>query len=367
MKRMNNKNPFAILFYSLVLMTVLFLAVSCNQTNKSETTNQLKTENASQIISSFFATNGNYIASEQFPGVLTAADVYQMLGKNILIIDLRNAEQYAAGFIEGAVNLKQEQLIDYFSTQINAASFEKIILVDSRGQLSSYATGILRLLGYDNVYSIRFGMSSWNKQIAQSGWDKAISNDLEGKLDKTAYPKNVANSQLPMLQTGGSTAFEIVLNRAEQLLDSSAPSFLVSYKEVISQPDKYYVISYIPEDLYLKTGHLSKAIQFTPKKSLLPEQELFCLPVDKPIAVYCFSGHQSANVAAYLRMLGYDAYSIIYGANSFINNTLVKDNSNIFFYWSDLHKNDFPLISGQKSKSNNSAATTEIKAAKGGC
>lgn len=367
MKRMKNKRLTYFAMQVVWLTTILFFVVSCNHTTKSESGNQSVIENASNELSSFFASNGNYIASEQFPAVLAAADVYQMLGKNILIIDLRNAEQYAAGFIEGAVNLRQEQLINYFATQINAASFEKIILVDSRGQLSSYATGIMRLLGYDNVYSIRFGMSSWNKQIAASGWDNAISNDLEGKLDKTEALKNPANNSLPLVQTAATTAFEIALKRAEQLLDTSAPSFLVSYKEVISQPDKYYTISFIPEEQHLKIGHLSKAVQFTPRKSLLPEQELFSLPTDKPIAIYCFTGHQSANVVAYLRMLGYDAFSVIYGANSFINSTLVKDNSNIYFYWSDLHKNDFPLSSGQKSKSNNTAGATEIKAAKGGC
>ncbi len=39
------------------------------------------------------------------------------------------------------------------------------------------------------------------------------------------------------------------------------------------------------------------------------------LPTDKKIVIYCWTGQTSAQVAAYLRMLGYDAVSMYYGMN----------------------------------------------------
>ena len=42
------------------------------------------------------------------------------------------------------------------------------------------------------------------------------------------------------------------------------------------------------------------------------------LPTDKTIVVYCYTGQNSASIAAYLRLMGYDAKSLKFGANSMI-------------------------------------------------
>ena len=36
---------------------------------------------------------------------------------------------------------------------------------------------------------------------------------------------------------------------------------------------------------------------------------------DKPVVVYCYTGQTSAHMAAYLRVLGYDAKSLLFGMN----------------------------------------------------
>ena len=87
---------------------------------------------------------------------------------------------------------------------IEASSFDKIIFVDNRGQMSSYATSITRLLGFDNTFFIRFGLSSWNEAFATTGWDMITSNVLEGKLEHEANEK-AAPTTLPNLQTNGTT------------------------------------------------------------------------------------------------------------------------------------------------------------------
>ena len=40
------------------------------------------------------------------------------------------------------------------------------------------------------------------------------------------------------------------------------------------------------------------------------------LPTDKKIVVYCYTGQTSAQTSAYLGVLGYDAYSLLYGVNA---------------------------------------------------
>ncbi len=48
------------------------------------------------------------------------------------------------------------------------------------------------------------------------------------------------------------------------------------------------------------------------------------LPTDKTIVVYCWTGQTSAQVVAYLRMLGYDAVSMYYGMNGCSYQSLTK-------------------------------------------
>jgi rhodanese-related sulfurtransferase len=46
------------------------------------------------------------------------------------------------------------------------------------------------------------------------------------------------------------------------------------------------------------------------------------LPTNQTIVVYCYTGQTSSFVAAYLRLLGYDAKSLSFGANAMIYDTM---------------------------------------------
>ncbi|MDF1575369.1 MAG: rhodanese-like domain-containing protein [Bacteroidales bacterium] len=57
---------------------------------------------------------------------------------------------------------------------------------------------------------------------------------------------------------------------------------------------------------------------------LAVDEVLKMLPTDKTIVVYCYSGQNSARIAAYLRVLGYDAKSLKFGANGMIYDEMTK-------------------------------------------
>lgn len=371
MKATMKRNSFAVkyrfngLAMALLLAVGMLFAVSCSNSQKP-VAQAAGIENESKELAAFFTSNGNYIASDKMPALITAAALYSIQDQNVLVIDVRDAETWAAGNIPGSVNMPQDQLIGFFENSIDPPSFDRIVLVDARGQNAAYLAGIFQLMGYHNVYSLKFGMSSWSKEIAANGWDKAVGDELSGKLETMATPKKANGNAWPQLTTGGQSGRDIARKRAAQLLSKETPAFLVDYKEAISHPDKYYLISYWPEQLYAEPGHLPGAIQYTPKTSLLPENELHTLPTDKPVLVYCNTGHQSANVVAYLRMLGYDAYSVYYGANSFMHASIKAPRFEPSHYWSEESKNDFPLTKGAAA-STAGGAKNEMKAAKGGC
>jgi rhodanese-related sulfurtransferase len=71
-------------------------------------------------------------------------------------------------------------------------------------------------------------------------------------------------------------------------------------------------------------------MQYTPKETIKLATDLKTLPVGKSIAVYCYTGQTSAFLVAYLRLLGYDAKSILYGTNAMMYDTMVTNAMTIF-------------------------------------
>src|SRR5664279_2071899 len=152
--------------------------------------------------------NGDYVDSKAYPSLIKASIVQESLGKNILIIDLRSQKQFSEGHIKDAVNKKFEDIPTYFETGIKPFEFDKIIMVSDDGQLSAYTTCLLRLMGYGNVYSMRWGMSAWNEKFAKEGWLSGVSGKYEEKLENKVNDRPAALS-MPDLRTNLSSGPEI--------------------------------------------------------------------------------------------------------------------------------------------------------------
>ena len=83
------------------------------------------------------------------------------------------------------------------------------------------------------------------------------------------------------------------------------------------------------------------AVQYQPNASLSSTTDLYTLPTDKQVLVYCSTGLSAAYVVAYLNLIGYDAGNLAYGANSFMNKTLKEKDWNGF---SKKEVNMYPVI-----------------------
>lgn len=62
-------------------------------------------------------------------------------------------------------------------------------------------------------------------------------------------------------------------------------------------------------------GHIPGAVNM-PGGSLFTAENLAKLPKDKPIVLNCYSGQTASQATAALRMMGYDAYNLLYGIPS---------------------------------------------------
>ncbi|MCD6659807.1 MAG: hypothetical protein LT105_06575 [Lentimicrobium sp.] len=358
------KNISSKVLWIITIVAIVGILNSCGSGKQVKDTANLTNE--SEILYNYLKESGNYINQPATPAIMTASDFIQIMdSQKIMVIDLRDSEQYAAGHVKGAVNVQPANVQEFFRNHIDAPSFERVVFLCNRGQLSAYVSGVMRLLGNSNTWAVRFGMSSLDSAMAK-GWDGVIGNHPEAITD-TANVALPAKGSLPIVATGGTSAYAIAAIQAGKLLAEDSKESLIEYAEVMKNPEAYHIVAYVAPEHYNKSGHLPGAVRFTPKKSFDLNAELLTLPADKPIVVYCFNGHHSAQATAYLRMLGYDARSLMYGGNAFMHDFLMKNDAGTPRYWSELQKNNVKLVSSGASAATGDNKKTEVKKAAGGC
>jgi rhodanese-related sulfurtransferase len=83
-------------------------------------------------------------------------------GESLLVLDVREAEEFKAGHIEGAVNVPIRSLMQNTS-QLPKDKAAPIVVVCKSGIRAAYGTMALKLMGYSNVKDLQGGMLAWEK------------------------------------------------------------------------------------------------------------------------------------------------------------------------------------------------------------
>jgi rhodanese-related sulfurtransferase len=272
-----------------------------------------------------------------FPAMIKSSDVNSnvVASADQYIIDIRDADTYAAGHIEGAVNVAAGNVLAHYEEN-NLETYETVVIVCFSGQTAGWVSGLLHTMGYTNVKDMKWGMSSWNATTSGS-WTGGIGNMYATQLVTTATDKAAAGAY-PELTTGETVAADILKARVEAVFAEGFAEAKVSSATVFGALSSYYIVNYWSVADY-DWGHIPGAIQYTPKEDVLTTSFLNTLPTDKPIAVYCYTGQTSAHLAAYLRVLGYDAKSILFGVNGMSYDEMPGTK---FVEETDVH--DYPLV-----------------------
>lgn len=327
----------------LIVVSLLFLLASCSSSRQPA--GPVPTVEETESLLQYLEKNGNILNSPHLPALINAEDLHRSLhARNVQVIDLRPPGQYQAGHIEHSVNVRPAQILDHFEKVIDPASFDFIVLVCNDAMTSGVVNAVLLFLGYDNVMSLRYGLSSWDHGIARQHWLSRLSSHMEGQLERQANPKAQAG-QLPALATGESSPYRILRARAREVLAGDITGWQVSADQVNANPDDFYHLSYWPESLYLD-GHIRGAIQYTPKSSLQGHTYIRTLPTGMPLVTSCYTGQHSSYVTGFLRLLGYQAYNLPYGANSYIHDTM-RETQGFFRYFTEEHVHGFPLAGSE--------------------
>jgi rhodanese-related sulfurtransferase len=302
----------------LMILALSIFAISCSEETTEPTIDE------AQVLLDYLEANGDFI-NTLAPTVKTASAIHTTLiasPNTIYVIDTRLPADFANGHVKNAVNVELKDLLTHMRS-IDVTKYEQIILTCFTGQTAAYGASLLRLMGYDKVHSMKWGMAAWNKTLA-SKWTNSISNMRVTQLETTTNAKP-AKGKLPVIKTGKKTGADILEARVNKLLAEGYSVATVTNQVVYDNLSKYFICNYWPEPEYLNPGHIPGAFQYTPKKAFKSSEDLLTLPTNKEIVLYCYTGQTSSYVAPYLRLLGYDAKSLLFGANSMINELMTAN------------------------------------------
>ncbi len=311
----------------LMLVLALFWGCSDDDTTQPPTTTAFET----------MATAGAaYINSPDCPGVISAQTLKDNLA-DYTVIDIRSNATYLAGHIPGAYNSSLATLLTDVGTTI--PTDKPLVVACYTGQSAGRGKIALEMMGYADVYTLGFGMSSWSTALC-GGWDGAVGDNLASP-ETTNNNASLVEHEFPVLTEAPAT---VVQERVQAMLLNG--SWGKAWSDIQDNLDAYFIVNYFGADDYNGVGtagvpgHIPGAFQFTPGASLGADQMLKYLPTDMPIIVYCWTSQTSSQVTAYLQMLGYDAYSLRYGANTLFHSSLTAHT------WAETSKHDYSLASG---------------------
>ena len=318
----------------LLLLGFLFALIFVSSCKKDEEETPQPVINESELLAGFLESTaspaGKDYVNTDMPSIMAASELKTLNEiKKVYIIDIRSAADFDSGHIANANNVKLADIVTHIKT-VDMTKYDKVAIVCYTGQTSGFAVSILRLLGYSKVFSLKWGMCSWNEFFA-SRWNTAIvnGNAYASQFTATPSPKNAVGA-MPVLNTGKTTGAEILEARVATLLTEGFGPASVTNKAVFDNLSGYYIVNYWPAAQYTDPGHIPGAVQYEPKQTLKLAADLKTLPTNKPIAVYCYTGQTSAFLAVYLRLLGYDAKSLLYGANGMIYDKMVEKGMTTF-------------------------------------
>jgi rhodanese-related sulfurtransferase len=96
-------------------------------------------------------------------GTLTSAGAVQLINREkAVVIDVSDAEEFAAGHINNAKNVPFAQLEDKLGSQVKNKELP-LILVCTSGARSNRAVSVAKKLGFANVQALAGGLKSWKE------------------------------------------------------------------------------------------------------------------------------------------------------------------------------------------------------------
>jgi rhodanese-related sulfurtransferase len=240
------------------------------------------------------------------------------------IMDIRKAEDFNAGHIDGAENVAFADIL----TEAANAGGKQILVVCRTGQTACYATALLRLYGYTEAQALKWGMSGWHSDFDE--WTTNCSSPATNHSNWTndGEPEKF-NYNAPVLSTGNTDGASILKARVEAVVAAGFKT--VSGTDALDNPDDYFINNYFSGDHYTGFGHISGAYRINPV--LVGNGSILNLDPSKFVVTYCYTGQTSGVITAYLNVLGYNAKSLTFGVNGLTHDNDFWTSGQVSNHW----------------------------------
>lgn len=86
-------------------------------------------------------------------------------GKSIVIVDVREPEEFSAGHIKGAINIPYDAAKPRMFKELS--SNDRIVFVCHGGPMGDELGSILAKNGYKDVYNLKGGMKMWKGEVVK--------------------------------------------------------------------------------------------------------------------------------------------------------------------------------------------------------
>jgi len=245
-------------------------------------------------------------------GNMKAEDLYMKIADDTApyIVSVRSTDDYAAGHIPGAVNTS-------FADLTTLPENEEILIYCYTGQSASFGATVLGVLDYD-VQNLLHGMSSWsaNPDVYKTRFNPEMA---QGNFQVEIEANSAGSYSYPVLDNTSSINEAAIVEAA---VATVSPKYITAadLNMKIADNENMTILSVRSTEHY-SAGHIPGAINID--LSDLADN-LNRLDPDKPVYVYCYTGHSAAQAAALLQMLGYDACSLKFGICSWTSDTTVN-------------------------------------------
>lgn len=199
---------------------------------------------------------------------------------NVLVVDVREANEYAEGHIPGSVNIPIRTLAQNLD-QIPTG--QPVVVSCQSGARAAMATTALRLLGYENVRAFPPSMKGWTEANEDVSTEPVAAQSFGAP---TVDPQMLAAVDQFL---GGLPENYYIIGKPEALNDliGTGNVTLVDVRE----PSEF------------AEGHIPGAINIPVRT--LPER-LDQIPTGQPVVLYCASGLRCSLATPALHMLGYE-------------------------------------------------------------
>ncbi|WP_018306900.1 rhodanese-like domain-containing protein [Desulfitobacterium hafniense] len=215
--------------------------------------------------------------------------------EEMFIMDVRQAKDYEAGHIKGAVNIPWGEAIA--QNLVNLPKDKTIMVYCYTGQTAGQTVALLNVAGF-------------NAKSVNLGWTLGISK-VEGVADVTETTANAVPAGKTEIKPEIQTAITDYFSKMAELKGTTYANYKISEDDAkkaldAKDPSVMFLSARKAEDF--AKGHIEGAINIPFAKGM--QASFAQLPKDKKVIVYCYTGQTAGQTTAILRLLGYDAVSL---------------------------------------------------------